>query len=142
MRDIGDGRQACLAMTEPEWIAPDTALAIEEEQVGEHGGADGVRDQGLSESALARPRSAWGYGVQDTCLLATLRNERTACVAVETYLVQNGFALLASDAESRRHARPRRRRDVRGGVRRLAARSHRAAPLNQAAADPICFPCP
>ena len=99
-------------MTEPEWITPDTALAIHEEQVGEHGGADGVRDHGLLESALARPRNAWGYGVQDICALAASLghgiarnhpfvdgNKRTAYVAVETLLLLNGFALLASDAE-------------------------------------------
>jgi len=54
---------------EPEWIGPDVALAIHEEQVAEHGGAEGVRDRGLLESALARPRSAWGYGVADLCAL-------------------------------------------------------------------------
>ncbi|WP_372621721.1 type II toxin-antitoxin system death-on-curing family toxin [Falsiroseomonas sp.] len=100
-------------MIEPEWITTDTALAIHEEQIGEHGGADGVRDHGLLDSALARPRSAWGYGVQDICALAAALghgiarnhpfvdgNKRTAYVAMETFLLLNGVALLASDAES------------------------------------------
>jgi death-on-curing protein len=97
---------------EPEWISVEVALAIHEEQIAEHGGGDGVRDRGLLESALARPRNAWGYGVQDLCTLAASLghgvarnhpfvdgNKRTAFVAVETFLLLNGMELGASDAE-------------------------------------------
>ena len=97
----------------PEWIGPDLALAIHEEQIGEHGGAEGVRDHGLLESALARPRHAWSYGVEDLCILAAALghgiarnhpfvdgNKRTAFVATETFLILNGLDLRASDAES------------------------------------------
>ena len=38
------------------WIDPSVILAVHEEQLAEHGGAAGVRDAGLPESALARPR--------------------------------------------------------------------------------------
>ena len=98
---------------EPEWITPDVALAIHEEQVAEHGGVEGVRDGGLLESALARPRNAWGYGFEDLCALAASLghgiarnhpfvdgNKRTAYVSVETFLNLNGLNLTASDAES------------------------------------------
>jgi death-on-curing protein len=98
---------------EPEWIGVAVALAIHEEQIGEHGGGAGVRDRGLLESALARPRNAWTYGVADPCALAATLghgivrnhpfadgNKRTAFVAVETFLILNGLALSASDAES------------------------------------------
>jgi death-on-curing protein len=97
---------------EPEWIGPDLALAIHAEQVAEHGGAEGVRDQGLLESALARPRNAWGYGVTDLCTLAAALghgiarnhpfvdgNKRTAFVAVETFLILNELSLGATDAD-------------------------------------------
>jgi death on curing protein len=100
-------------MAEPEWITPDLALAIHDEQIGEHGGAEGVRDIGLLESALARPRNAWSYGIEDICALAASLghgvarnhpfvdgNKRTAYVAVETFLILNGRLLMASDAES------------------------------------------
>ncbi len=100
-------------MTEPVWITLDVAVAVHEEQVAEHGGGEGVRDLGLLDSALARPRNAWGYGVTDLCALAAALghgiarnhpfvdgNKRTAFVAVETFLLLNGIALLASDAES------------------------------------------
>lgn len=100
-------------MPEPEWIGVETALAIHEEQIAEHGGGEGVRDRGLLESALARPRNAWGYGVTDLCALAAALghgiarnhpfvdgNKRTAFVVVETFLILNGAELGASDAES------------------------------------------
>jgi death-on-curing protein len=83
------------------------------ERVGEHGGGEGVRDRGLLESAMARPRNAWGYGVTDLCTLAAALghgiarnhpfvdgNKRTAFVVVETFLILNGAELGASDAES------------------------------------------
>lgn len=100
-------------MTEPDWITLDLALAIHDEQIAEHGGAEGVRDQGLLESALARPRNAWGYGATDLCSLAAVLchgiarnhpfvdgNKRTAYVAGETFLILNGLLLESSDAES------------------------------------------
>ena len=100
-------------MPEPEWIGVETALAIHEEQIAEHGGGEGVRDRGLLESALARSRNAWGYGVTDLCALAAALghgiarnhpfvdgNKRTAFVVVETFLILNGAELGASDAES------------------------------------------
>ena len=100
-------------MPEPEWVGVETALAIHEEQIGEHGGGEGVRDRGLLESAMARPRNAWGYGVTDLCTLAAALghgiarnhpfvdgNKRTAFVVVETFLILNGAELGASDAES------------------------------------------
>ena len=99
-------------MTEPEWICVAVALAIHEEQIAEHGGGEGVRDAGLLESALARPRNAWGYGVTDLCALAASLghgiarnhpfvdgNKRTAFVAVETFLILNGVELMAGDAD-------------------------------------------
>ena len=99
-------------MTEPEWIGVAVALAIHEEQIAEHGGGEGVRDAGLLESALARPRNAWGYGVTDLCALAATLghgiarnhpfvdgNKRTAFVAVETFLILNGVELAAGDAD-------------------------------------------
>ena len=99
-------------MTEPEWIGVAVALAIHEEQIAEHGGGEGVRDTGLLESARARPRNAWGYGVTDLCVLAASLghgiarnhpfvdgNKRAAFVAVETFLILNGVELVAGDAD-------------------------------------------
>ncbi len=48
-------------MDDPIWISQELALAIHSRQLAEHGGADGVRDKGLIESALARPRQLFAY---------------------------------------------------------------------------------
>ena len=99
-------------MNEPwVWLSGDVLLAVHDEQLAEHGGAAGVRDLGLFESALSRPRNLVGYGNPDVCELAAAYgyglarnhpfidgNKRTAFVAVELFLVLNGFQLLADDA--------------------------------------------
>jgi death-on-curing protein len=98
---------------EPEWIGVALAIAIHEEQIREHGGGEGLRDPGLLERALARPRNGWGYGVTDLCALAAALghgiarnhpfvdgNKRTAFVAVETFLLLNGVALTAPDPDA------------------------------------------
>ncbi|MBB1088987.1 type II toxin-antitoxin system death-on-curing family toxin [Lysobacter sp. SG-8] len=96
------------------WIRKPLILAIHERQLAEHGGGSGVRDEGLLESALARPLQAQAYGdpppdVAD--LAAALAhgvarnhpfvdgNKRTAAVACETFLLLNGARLDASDLE-------------------------------------------
>jgi death on curing protein len=93
------------------WLAADVLLAVHEEQLAEHGGAAGVRDLGLFESALARPRNLALYGAPDACDLAAAYgfglarnhpfidgNKRTAFVAVELFLALNGLGLVADDA--------------------------------------------
>jgi death on curing protein len=99
-------------MNEPwAWVASGVLLAVHEEQLVEHGGAAGVRDLGLFESALARPRNLALYGEPDACDLAAAYgfglarnhpfidgNKRTAFVAVELFLGLNGWDLLADDA--------------------------------------------
>ena len=47
-------------MAEPAWIRDDVVVAIHRRQLAEHGGRDGIRDQGLLSSALARPRNLLG----------------------------------------------------------------------------------
>lgn len=91
---------------EPEWLSLDIALAVHDRQLSEHGGPSGVRDQGLLESALARPLNQWNYGEDDLCTLAaayaygiarnhpfTDGNKRTAWVFARLFLRLNGRAL-------------------------------------------------
>ncbi len=99
-------------MNEPwRWVAADVLLAVHEEQLAEHGGAAGVRDLGLFESALARPQNMAAYGDPDVAALAASYgvglaknhpfidgNKRTAFVAVELFLALNGHELVADDA--------------------------------------------
>ena len=94
------------------WIDPAVILAVHEEQLAEHGGAAGVRDVGLLESALARPRNLALYGQPGVCDLAASYahglarnhpfvdgNKRSAFVACELFLALNGWRLTASDAD-------------------------------------------
>ena len=94
------------------WIDPAVLDAVHEEQLAEHGGAPGVRDIGLFESALARPRNLVAYGDPDAAALAAAYghglarnhpfidgNKRTAFVAVELFLAINGFELQAYDPD-------------------------------------------
>jgi death-on-curing protein len=92
----------------------DVVLAIHEEQLAQHGGGVGVRDEGLLESALARPANRAAYEPEADCAALAAGyafgiaknhpfidgNKRTAYVAMELSLVLNGFQLIASDEEA------------------------------------------
>lgn len=43
------------------WLSLPLVIAIHQEQIAEHGGANGLRDKGLLESALTRPQNLYGY---------------------------------------------------------------------------------
>ncbi|MBX3693986.1 MAG: type II toxin-antitoxin system death-on-curing family toxin [Steroidobacteraceae bacterium] len=96
------------------WIDKRLALAIHERQIAEHGGEAGVRDETLLESALARPRQLYAYGIPPpdlADLAASLAygiarnhafvdgNKRTAAVTCEAFLRLNGVTLEATDTE-------------------------------------------
>jgi death-on-curing protein len=96
------------------WVWLDAAVlrAVHEEQLAEHGGAQGLRDVGLLESALARPLNLAAYGAPDVADLAAAYgvglaknhpfvdgNKRTAFVAVELFLALNGVDLSAGDGD-------------------------------------------
>lgn len=94
------------------WIDIEVALVAHEEQLAEHGGAAGIRDRSMLESALARPHNLIAYGEPDIADLAASYafgiarshpfvdgNKRTALVVSETFLMLNGCTLTATDAE-------------------------------------------
>jgi death-on-curing protein len=65
-------------MAEPEWIEPSAVKALHDRSIALHGGMPGLRDEGLLESALDRPKNRYFYeGVEDVVDLAA-----TYCVAV------------------------------------------------------------
>ena len=95
------------------WLSRQIILAIHDEQLREHGGASGVRDEGLLESALARPLNRAGSGEPDrtelaaTYAIAIARNnpfidgnKRTAYVAMVLFLSLNGMAFVVSPADA------------------------------------------
>ncbi len=96
------------------WIEKKLALAIHDRQLAEHRGSSGVRDEGLLESALARPQQLHAYGdpAPDLAdLAASLAhslarnhpfvdgNKRTAIVACEIFIELNGASLAAENVE-------------------------------------------
>jgi death on curing protein len=99
-------------ITEPKWLGVESVLVMHEEQLAEHGGAAGIRDLGLLDSALARPRNAWSYGQSDLVALGALYaagvmrnhpfvdgNKRTGFLAAYAFLYVNGLEIVADEAE-------------------------------------------
>ena len=96
------------------WVSVDVVLAIHDEQLAEHGGIKGLRDESLLLSALARPQNLAAYGTPDVADLAASYavgiarnhafidgNKRTALVvAAGVFLPLNGYKLTASDGET------------------------------------------
>ena len=100
-------------MSEPVWLPVSILLALHDRQLAEHGGAAGVRNLGLLESAVARPRNLFAYGEEDLATLAAAYafgimrnhpfvdgNKRTGFIAAELFLAANGLELVASDEEA------------------------------------------
>lgn len=100
-------------MNQPKWISSAIATAIHDEAIYEFGGLAGVRDVGLLESALDRPRNLLAYEPQVALfrLAVTLcvgiaknhpfndGNKRTALLATRAFLYLNGYELEPSQAD-------------------------------------------
>ena len=98
---------------EPEWLSRVVVDAIHDDQLREHGGLPGVRDENVLESALARPQQKWHYAdrVDVPALAAAYAfglvrnhpyrdgNKRIGFLAMATFLGLNGHDLTATDAE-------------------------------------------
>lgn len=95
------------------WIDRRALLLLHAESLAEHGGGEGLRDEGLLESALARPENLAAYGQPDFADLAASYglglaknhpfvdgNKRAAFLAVGLFLYLNGYRLRASQAEA------------------------------------------
>ena len=94
------------------WIELETVLAVHDIQIQEHGGATGVRDIGLIESALARPQNLMHYGSPDVVELAAEYgfgitknhgfvdgNKRTTDVVTRLFLRLHGADFTATPIE-------------------------------------------
>jgi death on curing protein len=94
------------------WLDNTVLLAVHDEQLAEHGGIAGVRDEGMFLSAMSRAQNLVAYGKPTVGELAAAcgigiaknhpfldGNKRTAFVSVELFLMLNGYALNASDAD-------------------------------------------
>jgi death-on-curing protein len=98
---------------EPEWVTLDDALLFHEQLIETFGGSHGVRDPGLLDSALARPRNVFAYESQDLSVLASAYayglakdhpfvdgNKRMAFVVARVFLGLNRVAFDPPDAEA------------------------------------------
>jgi death-on-curing protein len=98
---------------EPRWLSRLVLDAIHNDQLREHGGLPGIRDENVLESALARPQQKWHYVEEsDLAMLAAAYgfglvknhpyrdgNKRIGFLAVATFLGINGYDLRATDAD-------------------------------------------
>lgn len=95
------------------WIDRRLLVILHDESLAAHGGASGLRDEGLLESALARPLNLVAYGQPDVAELAAAYgvglaknhpfvdgNKRAAFLAVGLFLRLNGHRLVASQADA------------------------------------------
>ena len=100
-------------MTEPRWLAIGVVLAIHADQISKHGGSGGLRDRGLLESALERPRNRYHYEPEaDLARLAASYgfgiarnhpfvdgNKRVAFQAMYVFLGLNGLRIESAEEE-------------------------------------------
>jgi death on curing protein len=96
------------------WVREDVVLAVHPRQLAEHGGGEGLRDEGLLQSALARPQNLLAYSAPspDLASLAAAYaygiarnhpfvdgNKRTALIVARLFLLLNGMDLVATQEE-------------------------------------------
>ena len=98
----------------PRWISKKALLLLHEESIAEFGGARGVRDEGLLDSALARPQNAHAYNPDSTipklaaaCAYGLAKNhpfvdgnKRVAFLAIGLFLAINGYRLRAGQVDA------------------------------------------
>jgi len=98
---------------EPKWLSRVVVDAIHNDQLREHGGLPGIRDENVLESALARPQQKWPHTERtDVPALAAAYafglaknhpyrdgNKRIGFLAMITFLGMNGHELTATDAD-------------------------------------------
>lgn len=100
-------------MNRPFWLSKVAILAIHGRLLAEHGGASGIRDESLLESALAAPANHFEYDKADVFVLAATYahaltsnhpfvdgNKRTAFAAAGIFLELNGNRLRASEPDA------------------------------------------
>ena len=104
-------------MNAPRWIDKRALLYLHAESLAEHGGAEGLRDEGLPDSALARPLNRLAYANENgACDLAELAaayaagiaqnrpfvdgNKRAALLAAGLFLALNGQSLRTTQVDA------------------------------------------
>ena len=100
-------------MNEPRWLTLAQVTRIHHEQLVIFGGPAGVRDEGLLQSAIDRPRNKWSYGERDLAALAAAYgfgiaknhpfidgNKRAAFAAIIVFMAKNGVPIDPAPADA------------------------------------------
>jgi death-on-curing protein len=100
-------------MKEPVWVLREVVLRAHEQSLAQFGGSDGVRDEGLMDSALGKPQNLFAYGKPNLFELATSYafglvknhpfidgNKRTGFVVAVVFLELNGYKFQAPEADA------------------------------------------
>jgi death on curing protein len=95
------------------WLDKSALIMLHDESLADHGGGAGIRDEGLFDSALTRPRNLLAYGSPDYADLAAAYgvglaknhpfvdgNKRIAFIATALFLGLNGYRLIATQADA------------------------------------------
>ena len=109
----------------PRWISKQAVLAIHGRLLAEHGGASGLRDEGLLDAALASPKNHFAYERADMLRLAAAYahaltqnhpfadgNKRVALTVAGVFLELNGFRLDASEQAAAQATRALSSREI------------------------------
>ena len=99
-------------MKEPNWLSPKLILGLQNESIAKFGGSSGLRDQGLLESALARPKNLFVYENPEIFEMAASYgfglvknhpfidgNKRIAFLACAVFLMDNGWEPIANEVD-------------------------------------------
>ena len=100
-------------MNEPNWLAREVVLAIQGELLNRFGGLAGIRDEGLMDSAINKPKNLFAYGQPTPFELAASYatglvknhpfldgNKRIGFMAAYVFLGANGWSLEATEEEA------------------------------------------
>ena len=100
-------------MKEPVWVLREVVLMAHEQSLAEFGGAAGIRDEGLLDSALGKPQNLLAYGKPSLFDLAASYgfglvknhpfidgNKRTGFVVAVIFLQFNGWRLEAGEVDA------------------------------------------
>ena len=101
-------------IAEPRWISKKALLLLHEESLATFGGASGLRDEGLLDSAVARPLNTHAYNAESTmadpaafCAFGLAKNhafvdgnKRAAFLSIGMLLAINGWKLVADKLDA------------------------------------------
>jgi death-on-curing protein len=100
-------------VSDPVWLDREDCLAMHEKLIERFGGLQGIRDEGLLDSALNKPLHVFNYGKPTVFELAASYalgivknhpfldgNKRTGFVAAALFIEANGFSFQATEEEA------------------------------------------